>query len=450
MPVVVVGGGIAGLTLAQRLCEMGKSVLLLERENHIGGLARSFHYDNGTSFDIGPHRFHTEDTTVTGYLNSITHDKMMEIDRRSGVFLFGRYLEWPLLAQEVLRLPPSVLARCLVDVFRRPRISNDNSFYSYVVRRYGQTLYEHFFENYTEKFIGKSPKTLDESWAEASINRAVIDKKLQNSSSNLLSLAKGLLTPQPVKTVFQYPREGPIDVFVNELEKRITAENGTIIKGATCVGLERGSKRVSKVKLSTGDIVDCDVLVWSAPITTLFNLIEKRSLKLQFLSTVVYNCLVSGKPLTPFQWCYYGEKSLFFSRISCINNFNGSIIPEGYTALTVEVPCYEGDTIWNRAEYFVGMVISHLANVKCLKNLSQVERIDIERVRDTYPVYTLGYQIELEKAVESVSEYSNLHLLGRCGTFWYNNMDHSIAAALKLAENVAQGKRFDFERQALS
>ncbi len=50
--VVIVGGGIAGLTAAAFLCKWGKSVLLCEKDEVVGGLIGTFDY-NGFKFDAG-------------------------------------------------------------------------------------------------------------------------------------------------------------------------------------------------------------------------------------------------------------------------------------------------------------------------------------------------------------------------------------------------------------
>ena len=69
-PVVIVGGGVAGLVSAQLLLEAGCEVVVVERETIVGGLARSYKYD-GFTFDCGPHRFHTENPNVGAYLERV-------------------------------------------------------------------------------------------------------------------------------------------------------------------------------------------------------------------------------------------------------------------------------------------------------------------------------------------------------------------------------------------
>ena len=55
--VVVIGSGLAGLTAANRLAKCGRSVLLLEQHNNLGGLATWFRRKGGHIFDVSLHGF---------------------------------------------------------------------------------------------------------------------------------------------------------------------------------------------------------------------------------------------------------------------------------------------------------------------------------------------------------------------------------------------------------
>lgn len=55
--VIVIGGGLGGLTGANRLAKFGYSVLLLEHHSQLGGLATWFHRPRGHIFDISLHGF---------------------------------------------------------------------------------------------------------------------------------------------------------------------------------------------------------------------------------------------------------------------------------------------------------------------------------------------------------------------------------------------------------
>ncbi len=69
-PVVIVGAGVTGLVTGHLLAEAGVDVVIIEKLQDIGGLARSFRYDDFV-FDCGPHRFHTANANVRSYLDRV-------------------------------------------------------------------------------------------------------------------------------------------------------------------------------------------------------------------------------------------------------------------------------------------------------------------------------------------------------------------------------------------
>ena len=107
---VIVGAGAAGLTLAYHLCKAGLPVTVLEKESEVGGLARSFHYDDW-HFDIGPHRFYSANPMVKKFLAEVLADDFIEISRSSAVHFMGHYHEWPLRLETLRKLPPTVALR---------------------------------------------------------------------------------------------------------------------------------------------------------------------------------------------------------------------------------------------------------------------------------------------------------------------------------------------------
>ena len=117
---IIVGAGVSGLTLARALSAAGQTIRVLEADDQVGGLARSFKQGEFT-FDVGPHRFHTEDTEVNEVLAEVLGENRLEIDRSSAVWMFGRYFRWPLSPGALLRLPPATAGAAIRDLFRRSR-----------------------------------------------------------------------------------------------------------------------------------------------------------------------------------------------------------------------------------------------------------------------------------------------------------------------------------------
>src|SRR5918997_3920468 len=62
-PIIIIGGGPAGLTAAYQLVQAGMRPIVLEKSGKVGGIARTETY-KGFRFDMGGHRFFTKSDTV--------------------------------------------------------------------------------------------------------------------------------------------------------------------------------------------------------------------------------------------------------------------------------------------------------------------------------------------------------------------------------------------------
>ena len=417
----MVGAGVAGLTLAERLCAGGGcEVTILEGEDAPGGLARTFTRE-GFGFDIGPHRFHTSDTTVQSYLLEVLGSEITAIPRASSVYLAGRYQDWPLSLGGVTRLPLSMLLPSALDLLRVGTGGTPASFADHIISRYGRNLYRHFFRDYTRKFTGLDGSELHTDWAAAGVDRAVIDRKVKADS--LLSLAKSLLFPSPVTTSFIYPERGGIQRFSDLLAARIEAAGGVVRLSTRVAGLLEDGGAVKGVRLDDGSEVEGSEVFWSAPLTEAF-----PGTELRFIDTIVYNVALRSRTGNSYQWCYFGEPGICFSRLSVPRNFSDAMVPRGADSLVAEVTCPPGDPLWDSPSSLIQHLMEDLGRVGAAEP-EDILFITPEKIRSSYPVYTLDYRDRLA----TVPKLPGLRLLGRCGTFWYNNMDHSISQGLAMA-----------------
>jgi len=154
MPAItIVGAGVAGLTIGHQLARQGYAVTVLEGHDVVGGLGRSWHYSNPAGggdfhFDVGPHRFHTENPRVEAFVREILAEDAHEIPRKSGVRMFGKFHEWPLRPSILLSMPFSLMFRAGLDLFKKEQLAGE-SFEADIVNKYGRTLYNIFFKPYT-------------------------------------------------------------------------------------------------------------------------------------------------------------------------------------------------------------------------------------------------------------------------------------------------------------
>ena len=93
---LIVGAGFAGSTCAEQLAKAGKSVMIIDKRDHIGGNAHDRLDDNGVLIHVyGPHIFHTNSKRIFEYLSAFTtwrfyeHRVLAEVEGRT-VYAGGR------------------------------------------------------------------------------------------------------------------------------------------------------------------------------------------------------------------------------------------------------------------------------------------------------------------------------------------------------------------------
>lgn len=427
---IIVGAGVAGLTLAYQLALAGQDVLLVEKESVVGGLARSFSYDDFI-FDIGPHRFHTDDPEVVRFIREVLGDDYTLVERKSGVWMFGTYFDWPLNARALLAMPLPVIVSVGRDLLRRRGAAGED-FKTYIINRYGKTLYELFFRPYTEKFLGIPCAGIAKDWAVTGIERAVIDKKIR--VDDLAGLARSLLFPKP-PLKFIYPRKGGIGTFCEILRRKIESHGGSIALSSRVEKIEVQERQIKRVFIS-GNAFACDVLVWTGPLSEILALLKHDRSDLEYLSLLLYNYRVNHAPRLRYQWCYYGAQDIPFNRASLPARFNPLLAPPGKAGICVEVTSRQGEAAWKKPEALEPAIRTSLKLTGLVEDENDILDVHIEKIPHAYPIYASDYAQKLQAAGAMVNHYDTIRLLGRTGTFWYNNMDHSIRAALDLSRTM--------------
>ncbi len=154
--VLIVGAGFAGSVIAERCAAAGRSALVIEKREHIGGNA----YDERDAAGVlvhryGPHIFHTNATQVVGYLSRFTDWRPYE--HRVLSFVEGKLYPMPINRTTINALyglsldEPGVAAYLESVRERREHIRNSEDL---VLSSVGRELCDRFFRNYTRKQWG--------------------------------------------------------------------------------------------------------------------------------------------------------------------------------------------------------------------------------------------------------------------------------------------------------
>lgn len=166
---VVVGAGIFGATVAERLASVGKKILVIDRREHLAGNIYSY-TDEETGIEVhkyGSHIFHTEMDEVWGYItkfidfngyvhtvNTRHNDRLypMPINLDTINLLYGTDMS----AEEAEKFVAEEARRDS----EKYGIKDPQNFEEKGISLVGEKLYDAFLKNYTEKQWHTSAKNL--------------------------------------------------------------------------------------------------------------------------------------------------------------------------------------------------------------------------------------------------------------------------------------------------
>ena len=164
--IIVIGGGVTGLSVAWKLSEKDYEVKVLEMDEFIGGLAKSIKMGN-YFFDIGPHAFTTKDEEVFKKVMDLFKGEpgeMLYTKRTVKMMFRGKYVDYPLSVKVLFQMGIMSAIMCSLS-FAKSKIrtsiysllgketQNQNlTIKQWAIDSFGKYLYLNFFKPYTEQF----------------------------------------------------------------------------------------------------------------------------------------------------------------------------------------------------------------------------------------------------------------------------------------------------------
>jgi len=163
---LIVGAGFSGAVLAERLHNMGKKVLVIDKRNHPAGNCYDYRDSSGVLIHkYGPHYFHTNNLSVVKYLSRFTKWIPSKYIIRSSVG--GKLYPFP-INRITLNKFFSVNLETEDDVrhflsAKRIAIDVPKNAKEQITSSVGEEIYDSFFKNYTLKQWNVDPELLDPS-----------------------------------------------------------------------------------------------------------------------------------------------------------------------------------------------------------------------------------------------------------------------------------------------
>jgi protoporphyrinogen oxidase len=448
-PVVVLGGGPAGLTAGYLLAKQGKPVVILESTDMLGGIARTEVRD-GYRFDLGGHRFFTKVKEVDDLWHEIMKEEFLKRPRKSRIYWNDKFLEYPLEGMDVVKkLGPYELSLCMGSYLWaqvKPK-GREDTFEEWVSNRFGKRLFNHFFKTYTEKLWGVPTNEIRAEWAAQRIKGLSFFSAAKAAFfGNKGNKIKSLISE------FNYPRFGPGQMW-EEMAREIRAHGGEIRMNAPVTKLVTDSAgKVVKV-IAGSETLTPSYVISSLPLRTTVGIAEPeapvevrdaaRGLRYREFLTVLL--VIEGGDLFDDNWIYIHQPGVTVLRIQNFKSWSPWMVPNDQDAsIGMEYFCFEGDELWNMDDdKLVEMASQEIEKLKLAK-ASNVKFGFVARVHKAYPIYDEKYAervTTIRRWIES--DLTNLTQVGRNGLHRYNNSDHSMLTAMRAVENILQGTHHD-------
>lgn len=157
---LIVGSGMFGSVFAHEMRKRGKSVLVVDKRDHIGG---NCHTEKRHGIDVhvyGPHIFHTSSIKVWDYINQFS--KFNHFVNRPKVLHNKKIYSFPINLFTLYQLwgvtTPEEARNKLAEV--RIPCENPRNLEEWILSQVGQEIYEKFIYGYTKKQWLKEPSEL--------------------------------------------------------------------------------------------------------------------------------------------------------------------------------------------------------------------------------------------------------------------------------------------------
>jgi len=159
---LIVGAGLSGLTIARLLTDFGKSVLVLEKREKIGGNVSTYVEDKIVVHQYGPHIFHTSDEFAWSFFNKYV--EVYSFVNSPLANYRGELYHLPFnmnTFHEIwgVNTPEEAKAKIKEEVDKE-HIAEPKNLEEQALSMVGRTIYEKLIKEYTEKQWGRNCKEL--------------------------------------------------------------------------------------------------------------------------------------------------------------------------------------------------------------------------------------------------------------------------------------------------
>jgi len=408
--VLVVGGGIVGLTAAYFEAKCGHEVTLVEASDQLGGLLKSSETAHG-SFDYG---VHIASATGVDALDDFLFSDMDDLLRgfevqMSGSFFNGELTHFsPFL--NLNSLDESVSKAAGYDLIQHREESQAENLHNALLGHYGQTACEHAYFPFVEHTFGTQASELPTYYLnffdmyrtvafDAETTRGLKEVDYINQRLGFQEHTAGALK--------YYPIAGGIGDWTNAIAEKATKAGvkvllNTGVNGIACEGAQY------HVNLND-DAETYDRVVWTvtSALLTRFLPLNTKLQRPKFRKTALFDFVFKQPLLTDCNYINNFAAEHISTRLTCYQNLR----PESdFYATTVEVLV---DAIEDEQQ-LLAQVQQELVAMGVVDKANECLFSQYRPVNEGFPVITCENDRLLKTLNQEIAErYPNICLLGR-------------------------------------
>jgi protoporphyrinogen oxidase len=328
--IVILGAGMAGFGAANRLSEEGVRARLYEARTTPGGHTSTHFYDDGFTFDEGPHISFTDDVRVQDLFAKSVGGQFERMKAYVNNFWRGHWIKHP--AQVNLHgLPTELIVDCIKDfvaasAVEKPKIKN---YEDWLIAAFGKTFATTFPMEYTKKYHTTEAKNLTTDWLGPRLYRPKLEE-----------VVLGALKPEPLDVhyidKFRYPTNGGFVSYLKIFEPMADMKCGYRVRAI--------DPKARTLSFANGETAPYAELISSIPLPRLIPMIKgapkdvlEAAALLSCSQVVLVNIGINRPVETRAQWSYFYDDDICFSRLSFPPGFSPKLVPEGCGSIQAEV-----------------------------------------------------------------------------------------------------------------
>ncbi len=425
----ILGAGPAGLATGYYAKKNNIPLMLYEGSNEVGGNCKTI-VQGQYRYDTGAHRFHDKHDFVTEEIKNLVGDDFKKVNSPSKIFFKDRMINFPLdLTSLLTNLDWQTLKKIFTEkIYHSLKLSKEpTNFKDLAYQTYGKTLSELFLINYTEKLWGKPAEDLDV---------LISGNRLKNL--NMSTLLRGLIFKSEdtahLDGSFYYPKYGFGTIF--EKMKDYIGENNIRFDAPVSKLIHNGEKIVEVVYGESRN-TNIEKVISTLPINILINAIEPSPP--DRIKNIVNNIKYRGLKLciiyldmpsfTKNASIYFPESKFPFTRIYEPKNRSKYMAPKDKTCIVIETPYDQNQSQSTKLDHQHFSIISNALIKKNLIKKNQVIGHNLLDIRYAYPILDIDLEEDLKKILSYLSNFENMHLIGRSAEFKYIHTHEIIKQA---------------------